>query len=273
VGLANIVSAVIAIIALTLAIIGVRYAINQLDEAKRSLLLEQAAEVRSLNTENRQWRREVLSSFPLHESLWHKFPVETWEFRESGNVVAGAPREALVLAVRSGGIKELRRWERRHELSGHEVHAARRTVGFLNDLCQMLADGTPAHFIFQQYHQIIIQSVTLLQPFVALSQHGGRWGVRLPSLANRAVIFHNESPKHCRTKLYIRRQFAAPGSDVEESDLLLGVFIPVLIPEGPKSAGGYLTWFEDIPDRAVDVDYERFRHELRLWLDGQRASF
>jgi hypothetical protein len=237
-----------------------------LEAARRSIEANIAAEVRQLNSACRVERNRVLQSFPLHTDVIARYPVEVWKVKVDGSDLGESVNAEVVNWLVESRHESVRTWNNVGDLTDEEISDASAAVGYLNDLCQMLADGTPGHFIFQQYHQIIVYMGALTVPLIYRSQGGGRWGVRVPSLINRAAIYHQVRAIHRDTVISIRREVALAGVSAPsalETARRIELCIPLIGMDGNTGS----VWYEDVPGRepSPQVDYVEFKKYYEKW--------
>jgi hypothetical protein len=243
-----------------------RHGVKQLESSRRAAEAGIAAEVRALNGKCRAERMRVLRGFPLHVSLLERHPPETWEIVVDGEQVEPAVAADVVSWLRDGDHRSVRTWESLADLTDEQIGDAGTAVGFMNDLCQMLSDGTPGHFIFQQYHQQILVQGTLVIPLVHLRQAAGRWGVRLPSLVNRAALYHELRQIHRSTTIKIVRPIELEGADDAPPAVEGRQRVELMIPIADavtETTGGVR--YDDVDGREVAVDYDGFVRHYRNW--------
>jgi len=245
----------------------IKHGVAQIEASRRSIEAGIAAEVRARNSACREERRRIIRSFPLHVDLVTMFGPHRWEVVVDGKPLGDVERGVAVRWLELHSHSAVRTWENIGDLTDQQLEDAAVVVGFLNDLCQMLSDGTPGHFIFQQYHQLILALGVLVLPLVQQRQSAGRWGVRLPSLINRAAIYHRVRPTHSRTTVKIRRPLDLQGFEHVPAPLARGRRVEILIPiVGLDGTTGSVR-FDDISGREMipPVDYEAFERHYRDW--------
>jgi|GEM_PF-5412920 len=133
----------------------------------------------------------------------------------------------------------------------------------------MLSDGTPGHFIFQQYHSLILSHGPLVLPLVHRRQAGARWGVRVPSLINKAMIYHRVRQIHRATTVKISRPVSVgslervPPPPIENARRV-ELMIPMVSASDSMQDSGF---YPDVPGRPMipPVDYRAFERHYRHW--------
>lgn len=250
--------AVAGLAGLAVAVWTARQALRQLTQATQGIEASIAAEVRSLNQNCADARASVMRSFPIHEDLLALTPTSGWGLSVDGQRPATDVERAAVKALVSSGHPTARTWRDLRDLDSDEIAAGREVVGFLNDLCQMLDDGTPGHFIFQQHHQHILRLGALLVPLIQRMQAEARWAPRVPSLVNRAAIYHLVRPIHRGDTVMLSRALVAtdvPGVDGRHVALL----VPMSLTQDERALP-----FPDLPG-AQYGDYAAFADYYRTW--------
>ena len=191
----------------------------------------------------------------------------------------GRKREILD-ALATGGIESCPSVESEAYLEGEDRVALTAVVGLLNDYAQMLDDGLPYHFIFQQYHIGILRCGALLAPYIA-EHHtpealmNGRWGMRVPVMVRRAEIYHEMHWKHRDGSVRLERRLLLDGlpSDLASPDPLCRHTHAVLrfevlsqLAASPRHGiYGSDGEFRPLPERWNEGE---FRTQIRAWLDG-----
>jgi type II secretory pathway pseudopilin PulG len=185
---AGVVSAVIAVVGLSLVVVQLRGA-TAASRAQATIQV-QAAFLRSQKARGR-----LQAGFPLHDSLLGQVTLDPGDGRVST-------------------------WSDLDDLSDEDKSDAKVVVGALNDVAQYVVDGLALRSALQQYHTVFVRVGALLLPFLEQEnapvegRDQARYGYRVVDLYNAGIAYHLSHHKHRGRELVLKRPAADGAGDV-----------------------------------------------------------
>lgn len=158
--------------------------------------------MQELVDEFREDRKNIFSTFPIElVTTSSQFPSRP-PGRLIGHKISEGERRGMLLT--DDQVKAL------NSLTEEQYELARKVIGKLNDLGELVEDGFIDYKVFLgKYHTMVIRLCHILEPIrrkIEEEGHGGSYGQRLLRMRHTAIIYNTISPKHRNVDLKITIQ-------------------------------------------------------------------
>ena len=165
---------------------------KQVRTAARVFQFDGIRKMQDLVDDFRGDREKIFATFPIELVV----SSEQFATRPPGRMVArkiseGERRRMLLTREQAQALRSL---------NDEQMSIARKVIGRVNDLGQLVEDGFISYQVFfGKYHTMIIRLCHFLEPIrrkIEDEQHGGSYGQRLLRMRHVAITYNKICPKH-----------------------------------------------------------------------------